>query len=217
MAPNHNHCSISEIFFVVHQSPRCQKEASRWIKIMVNSSSSCKPQLKSTSNRWNPTIKTLMIKWWSSQNNSKQCLHHPSHQSRIRLTVLKPLKPRSIHQSLRDIPLWSRLTGVIYYWTVDSIQKLVACGLWNMRSDHQDSVSSSSRQNSKKTLFWTPRISTTTSKCVLIHWLDSEKTFFLVTSPSKGTLILNNTSSYIVITLHILGMFIYKLPLGTHC
>ena len=51
------------------------------------------------------------------------------------------------HQILRTLPLWSQLTGELHHWTVDIIRKLVACGISNMRSDHQNSMKSSSRQN----------------------------------------------------------------------
>ena len=48
------------------------------------------------------------------------------------------------------------LEGVCY-------TKLVACGLSNMRSANQNYINSSSIQNSKATLIWTSRTSTTTS------------------------------------------------------
>ena len=130
ITPNHNHCSVSEILIVIPQASRFQKEATRWITIIINISSSFKPQLKTTSNIWEPTIKTLMSKLWSSQKTSKQLSHHPSHQSRIKLTLWNPRQTRRIHQILRNLTLWSRLTGGIHHWMVDSLQKLVPCGLW---------------------------------------------------------------------------------------
>ena len=54
----------------------------------------------------------------------------------------------------------ARLTRLIHHWKVDIIRKLVACGLSNTRSDHQSSMNSRSRQNSKATLIWTLRTST---------------------------------------------------------
>ena len=73
-----------------------------------------------------------------------------------------------------------------------------------MKSYHQNSMNSSSINNSKEILLWTSRNSTTTSIFVSIRQLNSKKTLFLVTSPSKYTLILQNTLSHIVITLPIL-------------
>ena len=98
-----------------------------------------------------------------------------------------------IHQSLRILPLWYQIIRKLHHFKVDILQKLVACGLSNMRSDHQNSMKSSSRQISKATLIWTSGTSTTTSTCVLMRWLDSDKTFLLINSPSKDNLILGNT------------------------
>ena len=92
----------------------------------------------------------------------------------------------------------------------------MACGPSNIRSSHQKDMSSSSRQNSKETWLWISRTSITSSRCVSIRWLDWDKTSFLVTSPSKDTLSLKNTSSQIAITLPITGIFRYTLPLNTH-
>ena len=99
----------------------------------------------------------------------------------------------NFYQRLRILPLWYLLTICPNNWKVDIQQKLVACGLSNMRSDHQNSINSSSRQNSKTTLLWTSITSTTTSRCVSMRCIELEKTFFLVTSPSKYNLVLNNT------------------------
>ena len=153
---------------------------------------------------------------WISHKNSKQFSHHLSHLSNIRLTLWNNFQPRRIQQSLLNIPLWSRITGEIHHWKVGSILKLVACGILNMRSYHQDYMNYLSRQNSKETMLYTSRTSTTTSRCVSLRWLDSKNNFFLVTSTSTDTLILNNTSYQIVITLPSIGMTVYKLPLGTH-
>ena len=86
----------------------------------------------------------------------------------------------------------------------------------NMISYHQNSMSSSSRQKSKEIVLWISRTSITASICVSMRSLDSEKTSFLITSPSKDTLSLNNTSSQIAITLPTPGMSRYTLPLDTH-
>ena len=154
-----------------------------------------------------------MKKWWSSQYNAKQF----SHQSRIILTLWNPRHSIRIHQNLQILPLWSHITGGIQHWMVDSPKKLVTCGILNMRSAHQNSMNSSSRHNSKDTLIWTSITSTTTSRCVSMRWLDSDNTYFLLTSPSKYTLNLKNTLSQILIILPILGVFRYTLPLDTHC
>ena len=78
-------------------------------------------------------------------------------------------------------------------------------------------MNSSPRQNSKAALLWTSRTYTTNSRRVLMRWLYSKKTLFLLTNPSKYTLILNNTLYQIVITILILGMIRYTLPLDTYC
>ena len=72
------------------------------------------------------------------------------------------------------------------------------------------------KKNSKDILLWISRNSTTTSGCVLMQWLGSKKTSFLVASPWKYTLILKNASIQIVITLPIPVMSRYTLPLDTH-
>ena len=179
----------------------------------MNSSSTWNHQLNIKSKRWKPTIKTMMIKWKNSQNNSKQCLQ----QSQIRLTLWNTLQHISIHQSLWTLPMLSQISVGIHHWTVESLQKLVACGLWNMRSYDQYYMNSSSRHNSKETLIWALITSTTTSICVSMRWLEYDKTFFLVTSPSTDTMSLQNNACQIVLTLPILGMFRYTLPLDNHC
>ena len=123
----------------------------------------------------------------------------------------------SIHQRLWFLLLWSCITRGVHHWKANIIQKLLAYGLSNMRSSHQISINSSSRQNSKATLLWNWRTSTTTSICVSIWWLYSKKTSFLLTSTSKDTLSLKNTSSQIFITLPILGIHRHTLPFYTHC
>ena len=79
--------------------------------------------------------------------------------------------------------------------------KMVAWGISNMRSDHQNSMKSPSIQKSKSTLIWTSR-----------SWLGSDKTFFLLNIISKDTLSLNNTSSQIILFLYIIGMNIPTIP-----
>ena len=128
-----------------------------------------------------------------------------------------PYKTRRTHPRLRILPLWSRLTRRPHYWEVEILRKLVACGISNMISAHPNSMNSSSKQNSKATLLWNSRTSTTTSRCVSICCLDSEKTFLLLSSASKDNLSLKNTSSQIVITLPIIGIIIPTITLDTHC
>ena len=43
ISPNHTHCYISLMLLFMPQASRFQKEATRWRKIMINSSSSFKP------------------------------------------------------------------------------------------------------------------------------------------------------------------------------
>ena len=213
IAPNNNHCSISVILILITQASRCQKEATIWRTIMMKISSSCKLQLNPKNNKWETTSKNLIRKWRNSQNNPKQCLQ----QSQIILTLWNLRQPRRIHQILCNLPLWYQLSGELHHWMVDSLQKLVVCGIWNIRLAHQYSMNSSYRQNSKETLLCTLRTSTTTKKYVSMRWLDSEKTSFLVTSTSKDTLSLQNTSSQIVITLPIIGVFRYTITVDNHC
>ena len=153
-----------------------------------------------------------MRKWRISQKISQQW----SHQWWIRLNFRNTHQTRSI-QRLIILPLCSYISIGIHHCKVEIIKKLVACGISNMRSAHQNSMNSSSRQNSKAILLWTSRTSTTTSRCFSMQLLDSVKTFFLISSPSKYTLSLKNTLSQIVITLTILGIPIPRLPLDNHC
>ena len=154
-----------------------------------------------------------MIKWQNPQENSKQC----SQQPWIILTLLNPHQPRRIHQSLCNLPLWYQLIVGLHHWTVESLQKLVACGISNMRSAHQYYMNYSSIQNSKDTLLLKLRTYTTTTIFFLMRWLESNNNFFLFISTSIYTMSLHNTSSHIMITLTILRIFIYKTCLDTHC
>ena len=146
----------------IPQASRCQVEETRWITSKMTSYSSCKLKL-------NPTGKLLMIKWISSQNTSQQW----PHQWWIRLKFRNPNQKRRIHQSIRVLPLCSQLTRGVHHWKVDILQKLVACGLSNMISSHQNYMNSSSRHNSKEKLFWTSRNSAPISRCVSMRQLDS--------------------------------------------
>ena len=184
---------------------------------MINNSSSLKPQLKPTIKRWKPTSKIMMIKWWITQNTSNKCLHYPSHQWCIRLTLRNPPQPIIIHQIPRTLPLCSCITGGLHHWTVDTLQKLVACGISNMISAHKNYMNYSSRHNLKETLICISRTYTTTSRCISMQWIDSYNNLFLVTISSKDALSLKNTSSQIFITLPILGMFRYVIPFYNHC
>ena len=121
------------------------------------------------------------------------------------------------NQRTRILLLWSWLTIRLHHWNVEILQKMVACGLSNTRSAHQNSMKNSSIQNWSATMIWTTRTSKKTSRCVSRRLIDSDKTSFLLTSPSKYTLSLKNTISYIYLTLPILGMHRPTLPLDTHC
>ena len=122
-----------------------------------------------------------------------------------------------IHQIPRILPLWSLLTRSIYHWKVDILQKIVACLISNMISSHQNSIKYSSKKNSKAALLWTSRTFATMSICASMRILDSDKTFFLLISQSKDTLILKNTFYQVSLTLPILLMQISTLTLYTHC
>ena len=108
-------------------------------------------------------------------------------------------------------------TRRLHHLQLENVKQLVVCGLLSMRLAHQISMNSSSRQSSKATLLWTSRTYTTTLRCVSMQWLDSDKTFLLITSPSKDTLSLKNTLSQISLTLHILGIHRPTFPLETKC
>ena len=60
-------------------------------------------------------------------------------------TFRNPLQPRRIQRLLQNLPPRSRLTGGLYHWKKITPKILVACGPSNMRSAHQDFMSSSSR------------------------------------------------------------------------
>ena len=86
--------------------------------------------------------------------------------------------------------------------------KMVAYGISNTRSTHQNSMNSSSRHNLKVTLLRTSRTSTTTPICVSMWCLDSKYIFLLLTSTSKDTLSLKNNSSQISLTFNIIEIHI---------
>ena len=143
---------------------------------MINSSSLCNPQL-------NPTSRRLVIKWRSSNNTSNNWSHQSSHQRWVRWTFKNYHQIRRIHQILKNLPICSRITVELQHWTGEILQKLVACGLSNIRSAHQNSMNYSSRQKSKDTLLWVSINFTKTSRYVSMSRLDSYKTFFLLTIP----------------------------------
>ena len=82
------------------------------------------------------------------------------------INTLKPSTVKRDSPSFRNLPTWYRITGGIHHWTMETLKKLVACGISNMISDHQNYTKSSSRKNSKETLLWTSRTSTTTPRYV---------------------------------------------------
>ena len=177
----HNHCTIYAILPFIPQSWSWQVDKTRWIKSHISSYSSFKLQ-------FNPEGK---IKWRSSQKTSQEW----SHKWYIRFKILNTQQKIRVHQRLRIIPLWYRLTIRLHYRKVEIIQKLVSCGLSNMIPPQQNSMKYSSRQNSKATLLWTSITSTTKSICISMQWLDPNKNFFLITSTQKDALILKITSS----------------------
>ena len=59
--------------------------------------------------------------------------------------ILKSSPDQRIHQLLQNLPPWFRLTIGLHHWKEESQKILVACGPSNMRSAHQDFMSSSSR------------------------------------------------------------------------
>ena len=138
------------------------------------------------------------------------------HWWKIRLTFRNTHQTRRIHRLLQTLPPWSQLKRGIHHWEGETLPKFVTCGPSNKRSAHQNSMSSLSRQNSKETLLWILRTSSTTSSFISMLRLDSDKTSFLITSPSKDTLILKNTLSQIANTLPNRGISRYTLPLDTH-
>ena len=185
----------------------------------MNSSSPLNPPLKPTIKRLIRTKWIMIITKWRMMRNSRywqKTSKSWQHSWWIRLTFQNPLQPRRISLLLWTLTLWSRLTGGIHHWKWGTLPTLVACGPSNIRSAHKNSMRSSSRQNSKETLLWISIISLTTSRCLSMRWLDSEKTSFLITIPSKDTLVLKNSLSQISITLPNPVMSMYTLPLDTH-
>ena len=49
-----------------------------------------------------------------------------------------PYHTGRIHRSLSFLPLWYRILRGIHHLKVDILQKMVACGISNMRSAHQN-------------------------------------------------------------------------------
>ena len=45
------------------------------------------------------------------------------------INTLKSSPTQRIRQSLRILPLWSEIIGELRHWTVNSLPKLVACGI----------------------------------------------------------------------------------------
>ena len=133
ITPNHKHCYIFSILIFIPQASVFQKEATRWIKILVNSSLSCKPQSNPKIKRWKPTSNTLTRKLWISQNNSNKLLHHPSHQPWMILTLSNIWQPINIHQNLRTLPQLSWVTGDIHRWMVGSMKNW-----WHVDSETWD-------------------------------------------------------------------------------
>ena len=179
----------------------------------MTSDFSLNPPLKPTSKSLIRTTRRLLRKSHYSQRHSTRFWQK---LRKIITTFRNPLKPRRIHRLLRTLPPRSRLTGELHHWKEESLKILLACGPSKMRSAHQNSMSSSSRQNSKETLIWISRTSLTTSGCLSIRWLASDKTYLMITSPSKETLSLKNTLPHIAITLPTPGISRYTFLLDTH-
>ena len=76
-----------------------------------------------------------------------------------------------INQRTRILPLWYQLKIRLQHFKVEILQNIVECGLSKMRPAHQNSMNFSSRNNSKETLIFTSKTSTTPSIYVSMWWL----------------------------------------------
>ena len=169
----------------------------------------CKLRLMPTGN--------IIIRKWRNKTLNLRSSRQRSKIWWIRFKFRIPHQKIWINQSIRILPLLSQLTIGPHHWKVDILQKIMACGLSNMRPDKKDSMNSSWRHNSNMTLIWNSRTSTTTSRFVSMRLLDSKKNFFPLTIPSKYNLSSKTTLSQIVITLTMIGMNKYTIPLDTDC
>ena len=124
IAPNHTHCPTSIILRFIPQDSIFQKEAKRYITILMNSYSSCNPQLNSTG-------KSMMRKWRNSKKTSNQLSHQPSHQLWMILTFLNTHQTRRVHQRLSNLTLWYWIARYIHHWMVYILQKIG--GMWTLK------------------------------------------------------------------------------------
>ena len=102
------------------------------------------------------TDKLLMIKWTNiTPNLTNKTLKLTISQQWskiwcIRIIIWITRQTIWIQHRPMVLPLWSQITRWIYHWKVESLQKIVICELSNMISAHQNSMNSSSIQNSRQ-------------------------------------------------------------------
>ena len=132
ISPNvYYHCPIYVILNFITKDSRCQVDKKIWITSNMTSQSSCNIQL-------NPTGKIMMIKQRISHTTS----HKWPHQWWIIWKIINHQHKRRMHQSIRILPLWYQIKRRLHHWKVEILQKMVACGLSNIISDHQNSMNS---------------------------------------------------------------------------
>ena len=208
IATTHNNCSISVILIFICQTSICQKEPTRWRTSLNNISSSC---LKNTS-------KTLMRKWQNYQKTSKKRFAVLSDQIK-KSNQINTMSPSPTQNDTSTPP--DPTTAVPAHRRDPPLEgghSTKIGGMWTLK--HEISSPKFYELLIKKELKGDTaqdlKTSITTSRCASMRWLKSKKTSFLITSPSKETLSLKNTSSQIAITLHIPEMSRYTLTLDTH-
>ena len=129
IASNHNHFPISVILPFIPQASRCQVK-----KIYRDNKSDdqlliMQSTIEANTQDYDEKMKKL-IKYLTAMITSimDQIKNQNPHQT------------RRINQRLRILPLSFWLTIGIHHWKVDILQKLVACGISNMKSAHQNSI-----------------------------------------------------------------------------
>ena len=53
-----------------------------------------------------------------------------------KIKIYNTHQTKRIHQRTRILPLWYQPTRILQHWNVEILKKMVACGLFNMKSAH---------------------------------------------------------------------------------
>ena len=139
----YNHCPIFVILPFIPQYSICKVDETILITSYMNSSLSHKILLMRTDN-------LLMRKWRNiTPNLTNKTLNLTISQQWSKIWCIR-IKIRMIRQKIyihhrpMVLPLCSQIKRRIHHWDMDILQKMVICGLSNMKSAHQNSMNSSS-------------------------------------------------------------------------